>query len=689
MSWFQQPPFQKFVDINVADANKECPETCPAPASSEGLEIHCGPIIRLCGSWEQKSPNYRASILLVTKGETQPEISYAIGPANESLAPQGWKAPVEGTFPVVNFHTEEQFQFWRFNVKFDLEPYEQLVRYSVNGQKNDAHFFFIPAAEASMNVMSFSCNGFSLSTDTSSFKSSLWLDVLRKHHQQQHYHVMLGGGDQIYCDSIKLHVQSIQEWLNATTASRKRKIQATPEMADEMGSYYLHAYLEWFGQGYWKGTNGGTHQTLFPLAMSQIPSVNIFDDHDIIDGFGSYKDRTMASQVFSTIGNVAYKYYMLFQHHISVDEEACHSDPSWILSKKPGKFIKQRNHSLYMRLGKEISLLGMDCRTERRLTQIIDPDTYNVIFKRLQDEISQTPETKHLLVMLGVPILYPRMVWLEWLLTSRILKPIRGLATRGLVAKGLVNEFDGSVEVLDDLNDHWCSKHHKRERNALVKRLIDFGATNGVRVTILSGDVHLGCIGRIKTKLHHHPNAHVRTDVEKENQRVTDTPQNDPRLIFNIISSAIVNAPPPDVMPTLLGRQNKVHKFDSNTAEDIVPIFNTNPDGTPRDNPFFLNKRNWSDLILVKQSPLYADAVNSGESKFPCSNQDHDREVLADQEIDEQHIKYPILENSLVTTLYVENDGNDLEATTAGYEVMIPDLQGKFKLQKTHIKHLS
>ncbi|KAM9886673.1 hypothetical protein OXX69_013662, partial [Metschnikowia pulcherrima] len=123
---------------------------------------------------------------------------------------------------------------------------------------------------------------------------------------------------------------------------------------------------------------------------------------------------------------------------------------------------------------------------------------YNLIFQRVQSEIEKSPETKHLLVMLGVPILYPRLVWLEKLLTSRLLKPIRGLATRGVVAQGLVNEFDGSVEVLDDLNDHWCSKHHKAERNKLIKMLTEFGAKNGVRVTILSGDVHLCCFGRLK-----------------------------------------------------------------------------------------------------------------------------------------------------------------------------------------------
>lgn len=63
-----------------------------------------------------------------------------------------------------------------------------------------------------MNVISYSCNGFTLACDASDFKSSLWYDVLAKH-SQQHYHVMLGGGDQIYSDAIKLHSKSYKNGL--------------------------------------------------------------------------------------------------------------------------------------------------------------------------------------------------------------------------------------------------------------------------------------------------------------------------------------------------------------------------------------------------------------------------------------------------------------------------------------------
>lgn len=683
--WHAPLPVDDFVALNHKQIDATVPDQCPESEDINGLQVFCGPILRLAGTFENGADTYRASLMLVTKGAT-PEVAYKVGPADSAVSDA---QPTSGTFPASMYHeTSSGLQFWRFTILLDLAPYEQRVRYYINGTANPAHVFFVPAVQQSMNVVLYSCNGFSLPTDTLHFKASLWLDVLRKHSTTQHYHVMLGGGDQIYNDSIKVRCKTLEPWLNLVTAHEKRKVQATPEMLAEFEDFYLALYLEWFGKGYWRGTQGQTLQTLYPLAMAQIPSVNIFDDHDIIDGFGSYKDRTMALDVFTAVGAVAYKYYMLFQHQMSIDEPAYSEDPSWILSKQKGMFIKQPSHSVFMRLGREISLLGLDCRTERRLTEIVSESTYQRVFARLQAEIDVAPDTKHLLVMLGVPILYPRLVWLEKILNSKLLKPIRGLATRGIMAKGMVNQFDGSVEVLDDLNDHWCSKHHKRERNMLIKRLMDFGARNGVRITILSGDVHLCCFGRMKTKFHHHVHGHLLSAAEKEasNKDVTENPEQDPRLMFNVISSAIINAPPPDAMASLLNKRSAIHHYDKYTDEDVVPIFKYNPDGSERENHQFLNKRNWSDLVLAKQSPLYAQRI--GEKKFPSSLFDKELAEVGKTEVSDRYVPYPIFEESLVATLHVEKDGNDRELSTASYEVVIPDLQGKYKLEETTVKHL-
>lgn len=684
--FWNQLPLEEYTALNRENGEKQdnLGDSSPIPSIVSSADVRCGPILKLNGTLENDTPNYRASLLLVVKGDA-PQITYDI--ANEQE-----KKLFNGEFPGTVFYEQAGLSFVRYTIELTLIDIEQKIKYSINNETHSSFQFFVPAIQDSMNIVSFSCNGFSLGTDTSEYPSSLWLDVLKKH-DKNHYHVMLGGGDQIYSDSVKLASAELRDWTEIESKRKKRDVKASSDLVSQLNDYYINHYLKWFGKGFWIGQNGKTSQPLFPYAMSTIPSVNIYDDHDIIDGFGSYNDATMNGEVFSTIGNIAYNFYMIFQHHISPDEKLHESEPSWILGDKPGPFIKQKNHSNYLRLGKEISLIGVDCRTERKLTEIVRPSSYKNIFNRLNSEISKAPEVKHLLVMLGVPILYPRLVWLEWLLTSRAFKPIRALAQKGIIAKGLVNEFDGDIEVLDDLNDHWCSKHHKRERNLLMQRLIQFGAKNGIRVTILSGDVHLACLSRVKSKFHNWASAHLISNhdggIDEKNLIITEKPEYDPRLIFNVISSAIINAPPPDAMAELLNKRSKIHHFDKYTEEDNVQLFLTDPKtGESRSNKQFLNKRNWSDLILAKQS-VYKNEVNDDEGKtikkFPGPIGD---KSLANKKVDELWIKYPLRSDSLVTTIYVEKDGRDYSADTAGYEVLIPRLFGNWNLSKAQVKHL-
>ncbi|CCE73095.1 Piso0_000114 [Millerozyma farinosa CBS 7064] len=695
-TWFEDEPLQQYAEMSKKSA-ENVPESAPEGDEVGGHKVKCGPLLKLLGTLENGQTNYRGSLMVVVEqSDVRPSVTYQVGPA----APDAQAAVGSGELAGQLFYQELGLDFWKFDIELELAAHEQLVKYALNGDRRPWWKFFVPSQDQSMNVISYSCNGFSLSTDTAGFKNSLWLDVLEKH-AGQHYHVMLGGGDQIYSDAIKVHSEHLQGWMEESNPLKKRSLKPDDNALREMNEFYLKNYMGWFGSGFWQGTNGSTLQTLFPVAMAQIPMINIYDDHDIIDGFGSYHDMTMKQPYFMAIGNVAYKYYMIFQHFMTPDEEVHNSieaEPSWILSKQTGPFIKQKNHSNYVRLGKEISLLGLDCRTERKLRQIVDPSTYNLVFDRLEREIKNAPEVKHLLVMLGVPILYPRLVWLEWLLNSPLLKPFKMLAVRGIINKGLVNEFDGGVEVLDDLNDHWCSKNHKRERNYLVKRLIEFGAAHGVRVTILSGDVHLCCIGRLRSKVLHHPNFHLSKHLDKgkyvakdnnEDEQAIDVvkhPEMDPRLIFNVISSAMVNAAPPNPMAALLDKRSKLHHYDRFSIEDIVPIFTSNTDGSKRDNKRFLNKRNWSDLVIATQS-VHNDKVDAGIERLPSSTRDV--EHMSSQPADTINAKYPLLPDSLVVNLRVEDDSTLPTSSTAAYELFIPRLAGTFKLDRSKIKHLS
>jgi PhoD related phosphatase len=235
-------------------------------------------------------------------------------------------------------------------------------------------------------------------------------------------------------------------------------------------------------------------------------------------------------------------------------------DPSYIVGKSPGPYIEERSRSIFCKLGARISFLGVDARTERTRHQINYPDTYRLIFERLQYEHSRDRELKHLVVLLGIPIAYPRLQWLENFFDSPLIAPIRFLNRRFGVAGGVFNKFDGQVDLLDDLDDHYATKHHKAERRELIQRLQDFSKEHAVRVTILGGDVHLATIGRFYSR----PEEGI-------------VAERDWRYMVNVISSAITNKPPPAAIANLIARRDKVHRLDEQTHERMLDFFDRNP----------------------------------------------------------------------------------------------------------------
>ncbi|KAL8904043.1 MAG: hypothetical protein Q9207_003535 [Kuettlingeria erythrocarpa] len=463
-------------------------------------------------------------------------------------------------------HAERGVTFWRFSIEVELTEKQQRIGYRINNSASVG--FWVPAKGQTMNMMFHSCNGFSMSVDSNAFSGPdpLWRDVLNNH-QSRPFHVMIGGGDQIYNDRVMTETELFQDWLTIKNPHHKHHAPFSSEMLDELETFYLERYSMWFSQG------------LFGMANSQIPMVNIWDDHDIIDGFGSYPHHFMSTPVFCGVGNVAFKYYMLFQHQ-SVADEGPADEPSWLMGASPGPYISELSRNLFMHMGKNVAFLGLDCRTERMRDLVVSEATYDLVFDRCRREIIEG-ETKHLIVLLGVPIAYPRLNFLENVLTSRLMDPIKALGRAGLLG-GFINKFDGGVEILDDLDDHWTAKHHKEERQWFIQELQELAADKSVRVTILGGDVHLAAIGQFYSN----PQLNVQKD-------------RDHRYIPNVISSAIVNTPPPEMMADIMNKRNKKHyldREDKQTLEDMIPMFTHDVDGKARNNKHLLPRRNWCSI---------------------------------------------------------------------------------------------
>jgi hypothetical protein len=160
-------------------------------------------------------------------------------------------------------------------------------------------------------------------------------------------------------------------------------------------------------------------------------------------------------------------------------------------------------------------------------------------------------------------------------LTSRLMDPIKALGKAAMFGN-LISQLDGGVEVLDDLNDHWTAKNHKHERKNLILDLQELAAAKSIRITILSGDVHLAAIGRFYS-----------------NPKLGIPKDHDHRYMANIISSAIVNTPPPSALADIVNKRNRIHHLDDETDEDMVPIFETDVTQAKRNNKRLMPRRNW------------------------------------------------------------------------------------------------
>lgn len=277
-------------------------------------------------------------------------------PSNRMHSVDGETVGLHRDIPGVRLYADaaRDITFWRFNLEVELGSTEQRIAYRIN--QGPALGFWVPAVGEAMNIMFHTGNGFSPSVDSDRVcgPDPLWRDILNEH-QTRPFHVMIGGGDQIFNDPVIANSKHFQDWIKIKNNAERNGALFTPEFRAEIEEFYLDHYAAWFSQG------------LFSLANSQIPMVNIWNDHEIFEGFGSYHEDFMQTSVISGLGKIAFKYYLLFQHH-SVPEETEADEPSWLLGAQPGPYIEQKSRNLFMSLGKGVSFLGLDCRTERRVS---------------------------------------------------------------------------------------------------------------------------------------------------------------------------------------------------------------------------------------------------------------------------------------------------------------------------------
>ncbi|ORX38016.1 putative plasma membrane protein [Kockovaella imperatae] len=494
------------------------------------------------------------------------------------------------TLRATKFHSfsghNGSFSFWRFIIEIPLQSVEMTVKYTLNGGAELN--FVLPHIGQNLHWAAHSCNGFSTGVNPDEFKGDyhsgydpVWEDLLLKHHERA-FHCMVGGGDQIYCDAL-IREPELQPWINEPDRKSKLAHPLTDEIKAAVDRFYFNHYCKIF------------RSNAFGRANSSIPMVNMLDDHDLIDGFGTYDDETQAAPVMSYVGSRGYFWFLIFQLFVNDEVDGTNPTPGThpiksMIIGEPGAWIPFPSHSLLVYLGPKVVMLALDCRAERKQKQICTMDTYNKTF----NELKKYAGVEQVVILLGVPIAYPRMSFLEHFLDLKY-NPINVLARHNALGLGgMVNKFNQASELLDDLNDHWCANYHKKERNWLVLETQNLALEMGARITFLSGDVHLAAVGCL---------------FSKHAGRKKLEPAKDHRYMLNVITSAIVNTPPPPgaaKMVSILGG-HKHRTLPKGTDEKMIPLFDKDTDGSVMKRKLCQPRRNYASVDYLESGELQFD----------------------------------------------------------------------------------
>ena len=467
--------------------------------------------------------------------------------------------------------TELGWNFWRFDIKVQLSDVEREIEYEVKaGDVVSTASFWVQAEGKPFHFGYTSCNGISgsIAEDHYSRKDPtyLWRDMLQVH-ESFPLHCLIGGGDQVYSDPIwKLDLFS--EWGDLPHMEDKIRASWTEEHHKAATEFYLNNYLESYMMEH------------VCTAYASIPSVMIWDDHDIWDGFGSYSKKLQDCEFFQGLFKVAKRFYLLFQ--LQATEE---------FARECGEFLEEAEgfHSVKF-MGPQVALLGIDMRTKRSKKKILPDTTYDLLEKAMLG----LPETvDHVVVLSGVPVVFPSILMSESILMGMLALFKRSAFLRRCgKAAGILDRFD-QPEILDDLLDGWAASVHRDEKNKFIQMLQRAAQKKQYRVSILSGDAHVGGIGEIYSR------ARPRPSKEK-----------DPLFMYQVISSAIMNSPPPDGVVSTLTRTNFAKVIDHKSKQKMMKAFGRFHNPTEK----LLAQRNWCDISV--HSPPYAPPSNPKDPYF-------------------------------------------------------------------------
>lgn len=445
---------------------------------------------------------------------------------------------------------------WKWTVCLKREATPRRVAYrfvSVDGAAplegmDDVKDVVVPERGSLPRGAFFSCNGGG-NADAWNAVSKMerpfgcWDDMKEQHEDPRGgFHLLMGGGDQVYADSIWFASKDLVDFRKLPL--KEKLVCELPEgFHDEMVARYVELYCE-----RWSGASG-----IGPM-MARVPGLFTWDDHDIFDGWGSH-EHLQESPWYRTLYSAAALAFEAFQ--LGGLKTA---------DKTPRERLPGAAHYLQtLRFtGDECDLdvVALDLRSGR--TSRVKPSgkTVYTVMSEAQWTALDTwrrehrarPETgtksRHVLLVSSVPLVHLRF--------GQAAESVAGLA-----------------DLRDDMLDQWESLVHRGERSRLIMDLFTLARESCCAVTVVSGDVHVGARGLIRSRNPEHL-----------------LPGMTEATIAQVTSSGIVHAPPG--MLEFLG----MRMLAAEGVEDLPSFMQTEmlPVGSDR----YLRERNWLTLYFKR-----------------------------------------------------------------------------------------
>lgn len=393
------------------------------------MAIEMGPVLTLM---KAEADYWELSVLVVA--DQQPEDLVCTARAEKGAGPFETLWQVKGKAA------------YRSRLRIALEPQPRAVTYSVGGRNFS---FELPGRAKAPRIAYGSCNGFSSLKAMKGVndKNCLWRKMAAEHGGKP-FNLLLLGGDQVYADSMWENVSSMEAWSELSWDKGNRFV-ATAGMKVDLETFYFDLYTKRWAQ------------PEVAHMLARVPSIAMWDDHDIIDGWGSYpRERQGCSVYQDAIWPAAQKAFRTFQHQLSAGE------------RHPSAVAPVHGLTIGHVIG-GVAILSLDMRSERTKEQVLSPAHWELVYAWME----ALDRPKHLLLMSSIPVVYPGFDTLERLL-------------------GI---FPGYQDLEDDLADHWSSRPHKGERLRLIHRLLGLAEKRRIRPTIISGDVHVAALGYVES----------------------------------------------------------------------------------------------------------------------------------------------------------------------------------------------